>query len=114
MKGSCDEPHLDVPGQRAAAGEHAGRFAVSDVIVRGEVPEAIRRNVALWTGCVAGALSDRDYLDKLARTGFADAGIELTRIYGADDARDALARAHDAGVPLATNHVCGMFGFFFT
>jgi hypothetical protein len=68
-----------------------GRFAVSDVVVRGEVPPAMRRNMELWIGCVAGALSDRDYLDKLARAGFADAGIEITRVYGADDARDFLA-----------------------
>jgi len=68
-----------------------GRFAVSDVVVRGEVPPAMRRNMELWIGCVAGALSDRDYLDKLARAGFADAGIEITRTYGADDAREFLA-----------------------
>jgi len=68
-----------------------GRFAVSDVIVRGEMPDAIRRNMELWIGCVAGALSDRDYLDKLARAGFVDAGIEVTRVYGVDDAREFLA-----------------------
>jgi len=68
-----------------------GRFAVSDVIVRGEMPEAIRRNMELWIGCVAGALSDRDYLDKLARAGFTDAGIEITRVYGVEDAREFLA-----------------------
>jgi 2-polyprenyl-3-methyl-5-hydroxy-6-metoxy-1,4-benzoquinol methylase len=68
-----------------------GRFAVSDVIVRGEVPPAIRRNMELWIGCVAGALSDRDYLDKLARAGFVDAAIEVTRVYGVDDAREFLA-----------------------
>ena len=68
-----------------------GRFAVSDVIVRGEVPDAMRRNMELWIGCVAGALSDRDYLDKLARAGFTDAGIEITRVYGVEDAREFLA-----------------------
>jgi 2-polyprenyl-3-methyl-5-hydroxy-6-metoxy-1,4-benzoquinol methylase len=68
-----------------------GRFAVSDVIVRGEMPDAVRRSMELWIGCVAGALSDRDYLDKLARAGFVDAGIEVTRIYGVDDAREFLA-----------------------
>lgn len=71
--------------------EPGGRFAVSDAIARGEVPEAIRRNIALRTGCVAGALSDRDYRDKFTRAGFVDAGIELIRIYGAEDARDFLA-----------------------
>ncbi|MDZ7592097.1 MAG: arsenite methyltransferase [Rubrivivax sp.] len=69
-----------------------GRFAVSDVVVRGEVPPALRRNMELWIGCVAGALSDRDYLDKLARAGFADAAIEITRVYGVDDAREFLAQ----------------------
>jgi SAM-dependent methyltransferase len=68
-----------------------GRFAVSDVVVRGEVPPAIRRSMQLWAGCVAGALSDRDYLDKLAAAGFRDASIEVTRIYAAADARDLLA-----------------------
>jgi len=68
-----------------------GRFAVSDVIVRGEVPLVIRRNMELWIGCVAGALSDRDYLDKLGRAGFVDASIDVTRVYGIDDAREFLA-----------------------
>lgn len=85
-----------------------GRFAVSDVIVRGEVPEAIRRNIALWTGCVAGALSDRDYLDKLGRAGFVDAGIEVTRVYGADDARDFLA-AQGAELQQLAREVEGKF-----
>jgi arsenite methyltransferase len=68
-----------------------GRFAVSDVIVRGEVPPAIRRNMELWIGCVAGALSDRDYVDKLVHAGFVDASIEVTRVYSVDDAREFLA-----------------------
>jgi len=68
-----------------------GRFAVSDVVVRGEVPPAIRRNMELWAGCVAGALSDRDYLDKLVSAGFDDAAIEVTRVYAASDARELLA-----------------------
>jgi SAM-dependent methyltransferase len=68
-----------------------GRFAVSDVVVRGEMPAAIRRSMELWAGCVAGALSDRDYLDKLAAAGFENAAIEVTRVYRADDARELLA-----------------------
>jgi len=68
-----------------------GRFAVSDVVVRGEVPAAIRRSMELWAGCVAGALSDRDYLDKLAAAGFENAAIEVTRVYAASDARELLA-----------------------
>lgn len=68
-----------------------GRFAVSDVVVRGEVPAALRRNMELWIGCVAGALTDQDYLDKLAAAGFEQAGIEVTRVYSVDDAKEFLA-----------------------
>jgi len=68
-----------------------GRFAVSDVVVRGEVPAAIRRNMELWAGCVAGALSDADYTRKLADAGFKDIAIEVTRVYAGQDARDILA-----------------------
>ena len=63
-----------------------GRFAVSDVVVRGEVPAAIRRNVELWIGCVAGALDDQDYRAKLTAAGFADIDIEPTRVYQSADA----------------------------
>ena len=72
-----------------------GRFAVSDVIVRGDVPPVIRRNMELWVGCVAGALSDADYLSKLATAGFENASIEVTRVYSVDDARDFLAGQGD-------------------
>ncbi len=68
-----------------------GRFAVSDVVVRGEVPDAIRRSVELWVGCVAGALSDQDYLSKLANAGFENARIEVTRVYSVEDAKELLA-----------------------
>lgn len=68
-----------------------GRFAVSDVVVRGEVPEAIRRNMELWIGCVAGALRDADYIAKLQAAGFEDAAIEVTRVYAADDAKEFLS-----------------------
>ena len=68
-----------------------GRFAVSDIVVRGEVPAAIRRNVELWIGCVAGALGEQEYLDKLAGAGFEQASIEATRVYGAADAAGFLA-----------------------
>lgn len=68
-----------------------GRFAVSDVVVRGEVPESIRRNMELWIGCVAGALRDADYISKLQAAGFEDATIEVTRIYTAEDAAEFLA-----------------------
>jgi ubiquinone/menaquinone biosynthesis C-methylase UbiE len=68
-----------------------GRFAVSDVVVRGEVPAALRRNMELWVGCVAGALSDADYLSKLAAAGFEAADIEVTRVYTVEDAQEFLA-----------------------
>ena len=70
-----------------------GRFAVSDVVVRGQVPEEIRKNVELWIGCVAGALGDEEYEAKLESAGFADVSLEPTRVYGAEDARDLLASA---------------------
>ena len=68
-----------------------GRFAVSDVVVRGEVPEAVRKNMELWVGCVAGALTDYAYVAKLARAGFDDITIEPTRIYNVRDAKTFLA-----------------------
>jgi len=69
-----------------------GRLAVSDVVVRGEVPAAIRRSVELWIGCVAGALDHDDYRARLAKAGFEDVGLEPTRIYRAEDAREFLDR----------------------
>ena len=68
-----------------------GRFAVSDVVVRGEVPEAIRKNMELWVGCIAGALSETDYRAKLAAAGFGGIEIEVTRVYGVDEAATFLA-----------------------
>jgi arsenite methyltransferase len=63
-----------------------GRFAVSDVVVRGPVPASIRRNMELWIGCVAGALDETDYRAKLAAAGFGEMDIEPTRIYQTADA----------------------------
>jgi arsenite methyltransferase len=85
-----------------------GRFAVSDVVVRGEVPDSLRKNMELWIGCVAGALSDRDYLDKLARAGFVEAGIEVTRVYTVEDAREFLA-AQGPAMQLLAAEVDGKF-----
>lgn len=68
-----------------------GRFAVSDVVVTGEVPESIRKRVELWIGCIAGALRDSDYRAKLARAGFDSIELEPTRIYRVEDARQFLA-----------------------
>ena len=67
-----------------------GRFAVSDVVVRGEVPPEIRRNIELWVGCVAGALKDSEYMSKLTAAGFEDVTIEATRVYKVEDARQFL------------------------
>ena len=68
-----------------------GRLAVSDVVVRGEVPVPIRRSVELWIGCVAGALEESEYRTKLATAGFEAIDIEPTRVYKAEDARQFLA-----------------------
>src|ERR1700731_1720750 len=67
-----------------------GRFAVSDVVVRGPVPADIRRNVELWVGCVAGAMDESDYRAKLGAAGFAQIEIEPTRVYTIEDARQFL------------------------
>ena len=68
-----------------------GRFAVSDVVVRGDVPEEVRRSMELWVGCIAGALRDYDYVAKLAKAGFDSIDIEPTRVYSIEDARQFLA-----------------------
>jgi len=70
-----------------------GRFAVSDVVVRGEIPIEIRRNVELYFGCIAGALSEEDYRSKLASAGFTQIDIEPTRVYKPEDAREFLTAA---------------------
>jgi arsenite methyltransferase len=68
-----------------------GRFAVSDVVTRGEIRPEIRKNVLLWVGCVAGALDEEDYRAKLAAAGFEGIEVEPTRIYRAEDAREFLS-----------------------
>lgn len=70
-----------------------GRFAVSDVVVRGEVPEQVRKSMMLWVGCVAGALEEQEYLAKLADAGFSDVTMEPTRTYNVEDARHFLTEA---------------------
>ena len=67
-----------------------GRFAVSDVVVRGEVPAEVRKSMELWVGCIAGALEEMDYIKKLAKAGFDAIDIEPTRIYSIEDARQFL------------------------
>ena len=70
-----------------------GRFAVSDVVVRGQVPDAVRQSMLLWVGCMAGALEEQDYRARLIAAGFADVSFEPTRIYNAEDARQSLTEA---------------------
>ena len=68
-----------------------GRFAVSDVVTRGEVPAEVRQNMLLWVGCIAGALEDWEYVAKLAKAGFDDIDVEPTRVYNIEDARAFLS-----------------------
>jgi len=70
-----------------------GRFAVSDVVVRGSVPEVVRKSMLLWVGCIAGALEESEYLGKLATAGFEDVSLEPTRVYNVEDARQFLTEA---------------------
>lgn len=89
-----------------------GRFAVSDVVVRGCMDEAVRRNMLLWVGCVAGALEEQEYMAKLAQAGFAGISIEPTRIYSLDDARHFLVEAGmdvDAIAPLIEGRFMSAF-----
>jgi SAM-dependent methyltransferase len=89
-----------------------GRIAVSDVVVRGEVPAEIRRSVELWIGCVAGALELSEYRMKLAAAGFEAIDIDPTRVYKAEDARQFLAREGidaDAIAPLVDGKFMSAF-----
>ena len=70
-----------------------GRFAVSDVVVRGAVPADIRRNVELWVGCVAGALGEAEYRRLLEAAGFSGVDVEPWRVYRVEDAREFLTSA---------------------
>jgi arsenite methyltransferase len=90
---SADKPRVLREAYRVL--KPGGRFAVSDVVRRGEIPEAIARNVELWMGCVAGALEVDEYQRLLTEAGFQHVSIEPTRVYRLDDARAFLT---DAGV----------------
>jgi SAM-dependent methyltransferase len=68
-----------------------GRFAVSDVVTRGDVPDELRKDMLLWVGCIAGALDESDYRAKLAAAGFEAIGVEPTRVYKVEDAREFLS-----------------------
>jgi arsenite methyltransferase len=85
-----------------------GRFAVSDVVTRGAIPEAIRRDVLLWAGCIAGALEENDYRKRLAAAGFEAIGVEPTRIYNIEDAREFL-NSKDIDVDAVAPAVEGKF-----
>jgi SAM-dependent methyltransferase len=67
-----------------------GRVAVSDIVVRGEIPVEVRRNMELWAGCVAGALEESEYRANLAAAGFEAIDVEPTRIFNVDDSREFL------------------------
>jgi arsenite methyltransferase len=74
-----------------------GRFAVSDVVVRGEVPADIRKSMELWVGCMAGALQEAEYVQKLQAAGFTSMEVQPTRVYHAEESRDFLAAAACCG-----------------
>jgi arsenite methyltransferase len=89
-----------------------GRFAVSDVVVRGEVHEEVRKSMLLWVGCIAGALEEKEYAAKLARAGFARISMEPTRVYSVEDARSFLTEAGidvDAIAPLVEGKFMSAF-----
>ena len=90
---SADKPRVLREALRVL--KPGGRFAVSDVVVRGTVPAAVRRSMELWVGCVAGALEEQEFLRLLRDVGFVEPSIEPTRVYQLDDARTFLA---DAGL----------------
>jgi arsenite methyltransferase len=89
-----------------------GRFAISDVVVRGEVPEEIRKSMLLWVGCIAGALKDSDYVAKLAKAGFDSIDIEPTRVYNIADAR-AFLSAEGVDIDAISAEVEGKFASAF-
>ncbi|MFY9805365.1 MAG: arsenite methyltransferase [Candidatus Acidiferrales bacterium] len=89
-----------------------GRFAVSDVVVRGEVPADVRRSVELWVGCVAGAMEESEYRAKLAAAGFDEIEIEPTRVYSMEDARQFLT-AQGIDVDAIAPQVVGKFASAF-
>jgi SAM-dependent methyltransferase len=85
-----------------------GRFAVSDVVTRGEAPEQIRRDILLWAGCIAGALEENDYRMRLAAAGFEAIGVEPTRVYNIEDAR-AFLTSKDIDVDAVAPAIEGKF-----
>jgi ubiquinone/menaquinone biosynthesis C-methylase UbiE len=89
-----------------------GRFAVSDVVTRGEIPDEIRQSVLLWVGCIAGALEENQYRAKLASAGFEKIEMEPTRVYRVEDAREFLSGQNidvDAIAPLVDGKIMSAF-----
>jgi SAM-dependent methyltransferase len=89
-----------------------GRFAVSDVVIRGELPAEIRRSMELWVGCVAGALHEDEYAAKLKAAGFESVEVEPWRVYQVEDARAFLAESGldvDQVAPLVDGKVASAF-----
>jgi len=89
-----------------------GRFAVSDVVVQGDVPAEFRRNVELWVGCIAGALERDDYVSKLVRAGFESVRVQPTRVYNIEEARAFLSGEGvdvDAAAPLVRDRFMSAF-----
>jgi arsenite methyltransferase len=85
-----------------------GRFAVSDVVTRGEIPPEIRKSVLLWVDCVAGALEENEYRGKLAAVGFEQIEVEPTRVYRTEDAR-AFLTSKGIDVEALAPHIDGKF-----
>jgi SAM-dependent methyltransferase len=100
---SADKPRVIREAHRVL--NPGGRFAVSDVVLRGELPEAVQRSIGLWTGCVSGALHEDEYRRLLLAAGFTDVSIEPTRVYSREDVTALLESAGlaDAGITDATD-----------
>jgi len=90
-----------------------GRFAVSDVVVRGDIPDEVRKSMELWVGCIAGALEEMDYVKRPAKAGFDAIDIEATRVYSIEDARQFLTGGEgldvDAIAPLVQDKFMSAF-----
>jgi arsenite methyltransferase len=101
---SADKPQVLKEAFRVL--KPGGRFAVSDIVVKGEVPDEIRRNVELWIGCVAGALEETEYRTLLTAAGFEDVSLEPTRVYSAEDAGSLLT---ESGLKVLASEIDGRF-----
>jgi len=88
-----------------------GRFAVSDIVVRGDMPEGVRQSMEAWAGCLAGALEEAEFVRLLEEAGFVDATVEPTRVYTADDARSVLGE--DVATPGSAELADGAFASAF-